>query len=225
MKSKRATNKSTPSTKKYVPIAEVRNDCVVLKDGTLRAVVMVASINFALKSSDEQQAIVTAYMSFLNSIDFPIQIVIQSRRFDIDDYLDRLKKFEKEQINELLKMQIKDYRNFVAELVKIGDIMTKKFYIVVPYNPLSDKQRGFWSRLLELFTPTSLIKLGEERFNQRRRDLYQRVSHVIGGLNSMGLQATPLDTQSLIELYYNSYNPQLSESEKMIEVDKIKVEE
>lgn len=224
MKNKKKITKPGVPTKKYVPISEIRNDCLIMKDGTLRAVIMVASINFALKSAEEQQAIISAYMTFLNSINFPIQIVIQSRKFNIDDYIEKLKQAEKEQVNELLKIQIADYRNFITELIKIGDIMTKRFYLVVPYNPLSDSQRGFWSRLMDLFTPTSLIKLGEEKFARRRRDLFQRVNHLVSGLNSMGLEAQHLDTQHLIELYYNSYNPQLAENEKLVGIDKIRVE-
>jgi len=221
---KNPKKKKAPATKKFLPLAEVRNDCLIMKDGSLRAVIMVSSINFALKSDDEQQAIISAYMQFLNSFDYPLQIVVQSRKLNINKYLDKLKQAEKEQVNELLKIQIADYRNYVAELVKIGDIMTKKFYVVVPYNPLSDKQKKFWTRLTEVFTPTSLIRLSEDRFLKRRKDLFQRVNHIISNLSSMSLSASYLDTQSLIELFYNFYNPELAESEKIAEINKIRLE-
>ncbi|MFN7088913.1 MAG: hypothetical protein ACK4NX_03830, partial [Candidatus Paceibacteria bacterium] len=107
---------------------------VVMKDGTLRAVLLVSSINFALKSEEEQNAIIQAYIQFLNSIDHPLQIVVQSRKLDIDRYLDHLKELEKAHTNELLKMQMADYRQFVQELLEMAEIMTKRFYIVIPYD-------------------------------------------------------------------------------------------
>lgn len=212
-----------PSTRQYLPIAEIRNDTVIMKDGTLRSVLLVSSLNFALKSADEQQAIISGYMSFLNSLNWPIQIVVQSRKFNVDDYLNRLSQAEREQTNELLKTQIRDYRKFINDLVEVGDIMTKKFYVVVPYNPLSDKQQGFWTRLVDLFTPSSFIRLKEDRFNQRREELTNRVRHIMSGLSSIGLAAQILPTQALIELYYNSYNPELADSEKIVDVDMLQV--
>ncbi|MFA5358345.1 MAG: TraC family protein [Patescibacteria group bacterium] len=210
------------STRKAVPIGEIRNDTLVMKDGTLRAVLMVSSINFALKSADEQQAIISAYMQFLNSITYPIQIVIQSRRINIDKYLEKLQKMEKEQVNELLKIQIVDYRKYVSELVELGDIMTKKFYIVIPYNPLSDKQKSFFSRSKDLLSPKTIISLSEKKFFEREKELSQRVSHVASSLGSIGLAVTRVDTQGLIELFYNSYNPDVAEHERMVDVNKIR---
>lgn len=222
---KQQKKKKAPATQKYLEIAEIKEDVVILKDGTLRAVLLVSSINFALKSEDEQNAIISSYMSFLNSVDFPLQIVIQSRKLNIEGYLARLKAVEKEQSNELLKMQTADYRQFVEELIEIGDIMNKQFYLVIPYDPLSDKQKSFWSRLKELFTPAAILKLSAKKFKQRKRGLDQRVSHVRANLTSIGLHSEILDTQSLIELYYNIYNPALAEQQKLVEVGKIQVEE
>ncbi|OGY47838.1 MAG: hypothetical protein A3J62_00095 [Candidatus Buchananbacteria bacterium RIFCSPHIGHO2_02_FULL_38_8] len=226
MKSKKiAGKKIKESTQKYLDIAEIKEDCVVLKDGTLRAVLLVSSINFSLKSEDEQNAIIAAYVSFLNFLEFPLQIVIQSRRLDIDSYLERLKKIEKEQTNELLRMQTAEYREYVSELVKLADIMTKRFYLVVPYDPLSDKQKSWFKRFLGLFTAAQAVKINQEQFEKRKRALSQRVDHVLTSLNSMGLKAVVLDTQSLIELYYNTYNPEVYNTEKLVEVDKLRVEE
>ncbi len=226
MQSKKlAGPKPGPATKRYLDIAEIREDCVILKDGTLRAVLLVSSINFALKSEEEQNAIIAAYVSFLNSLEFPLQIVVQSRKLNIDEYLERLKKVEKEQTNELLRMQIADYRQYVSELVEMGDIMSKRFYVVVPYNPLSDKRKGFWARLGEVFVPGVAVRLSEERFKRRRRDLMTRVEHIQMLLSSMGLSSIILDTQSLIELYYNIYNPEVAETEKAVDMAKIRVEE
>lgn len=212
------------ATKKTLSIGEIRNDVVIMRDGTLRAVLIVSSINFALKSNDEQQAIISAYMQFLNSLTFPLQIVVQSRKMDISKYLTKLQKVEKEQTNDLLRMQIADYRKYIGELVEIGDIMSKRFYVVVPYDPLSDKQKSFWSRLQDLFAPTSLVRLSEERFAKRSRDLNQRVGHVSGELSSIGLAVSRLDTQALIELYYNSYNPDTAQAQPLANVADISLD-
>ena len=226
MQSKKLSGpKPGPATQRYLDINEIKEDVVIMKDGTLRAVLIVASINFALKSEDEQNAIIAAYVQFLNSLEFPLQIVIQSRKLNIDNYIERLKESEKNQTNELLRIQIADYRNFVQELVTLGQIMQKSFFVVVPYNPLSDKQKGFFNRLSEAFTPAIFVKLAEERFRQRRGDLMTRVEHIIGNLNSMGLKAVPLDTQSLIELYYRVYNPESYDSQKMQDTAKMRVQE
>ena len=225
MQSKKLSgSKPGPATQKYLDIAEIRNDTVILKDGTLRSVILVSSINFALKSEEEQSAIISGYVTFLNSFDFPIQIVIQSRKLNIEGYLKALQVQEKQQLNELLRMQIVDYRQYVAELVELGDIMSKRFYIVVPYSPLSDKRKGFFSRLYEVINPSSLINLKEKRFQEYKRTLSQRIQHITMGLTSMGLKSAVLDTQSLIELYYNVYNPILSQNQKLEDISKIQVE-
>ncbi len=215
---------SKTSTQQYLKISEIRDDVVILKDGTLRAVIMASSINFALKSEEEQDAIISAYVSFLNNLEFPLQIVIQSRELDIEGYLKMLKRKEKEQTNELLKMQISEYLEYISELIQIGQIMTKRFYVVVPYNPLSDKAKNFWSRLISLFTPKETIRLRREVFKRRKAALMNRVKNIMSGLNSIGVATTMLDTQALIELYYNAYNPATSKKEKMTKVDKLRVE-
>ena len=225
MPNKLARNKITASTQQYLDIAEFREDTVIMRDGTLRAVLLVASINFALKSEDEQSAIISAYVGFLNNIDFPLQIVIQSRELNIDNYLAFLRQKEKEQTNELLKMQTAEYLQYVSELISLGKIMNKKFYLVVSYNPLSDKQKGFFSKLLESLRPASLIKMKEDRFLRRRAELTRRLENVIGGLASMGVNAMPLDTQSLIELFYNTYNPETSANQKLVDIKELRVAE
>ena len=212
------------STQKYLDISEIKEDTVVMKDGTLRSVLLISSINFALKSESEQNAIIAAYVNFLNTLDFPLQIVIQSRKLNIDGYLEKLKKSEKEQTNELLRMQIHDYREYVEQLIELGEIMTKRFYIVVPYNPLSDKQKKWFRRAIETFKAATIVRLSQDRFLKRKRDLMMRVEHVISSLNSIGLKAVILDTQSLIELYYNSYNLGLSERQKLVDLNQIQVE-
>ncbi len=216
---------STPSTQKYLDIAEFRNDVVIMKDGTLRGVLMVSSMNFFLKSDDEQNAIIQGYRQFLNAIDFPMQILVQSRRFDISKYITRLDEMEKKQVNDLLKLQIADYRQFISELVEMGNIMDKKFFVIVPYDPLSDGKRGFFHQMKEVFTAAGDIRLKQDAFLKRKHVLEQRLNTVASGLRSMGLSAQMLDTQALVELFYIAYNPDTSPHQKMTDLEQLQVEE
>jgi hypothetical protein len=225
-KNKLAKPKAGPPTQRYLDIAEIREDVVIMKDGTLRAVLLVSSINFALKSEDEQQATVQGYMQFLNSLEHPIQVVIQSRRMNIDSYMGHLKKQEETIHNELLKTQIRDYMSFVTELVELGEIMQKQFFVVVPYDPseTGEKRKSFMTRLQTSFSPARLLKLNSKQFIDRKSILTQRVANVSSGLQSMGLQTAMLDTQSLIELYYTCYNPQVLDTQRLVDTNKLQVE-
>lgn len=226
MKNKKAaaSKNAIPAAQHHLNIAEIKHDTAIMKDGTLRAILMVSSINFALKNEDEQNAIISSYVSFLNGLDHPLQIVIQSRKLNIRPYLENLAKREREQPNELLRVQIADYRSFVAELVSLGEIMSKQFYVIVPYDPLSNKKRSFWSRLSEVINPAVTVKLKEERFLKRKQDLDMRVRQIESGLKSMGLETVRLDTQSLIELYYSTYNPDIALSEPLAPLEKMQIE-
>lgn len=212
------------STQQYLDIAEIKENTVVMKDGTLRAVLLVSSINFALKSEDEQNAVIEAYVRFLNNLSFTLQIVIQSRELDIDNYLQYLKDKEKEQTNKLLKVQTADYVEYIKELTSLGKIMNKRFYVVVPYDPLTDKHKGFFSLIGEAMRPATIIKLKEKTFRQYQDMLDRRIESVSGGLESMGVAVARLDTQSLIELYYKSYNPETSKNQNLVDLDKLRVE-
>ncbi len=217
-----AANK--PSTQKYLDIAEIREDTLILKDGTLRAVILCSSVNFALKSEDEQKALISGYMEFLNSLDHPLQIVIQSRKLDIDNYLRRLREAQKKQTNELLKMQIISYIDYIKQLVEIGEIMTKRFFIVVPFNPLGSKSKNFFDRLKEVFLPGKLIKIKKEKFLQYKQELGLIVANIESSLQGMGLDTVVLDTQGLIELLYNAYNPKTSQNERLKDVSQLGLE-
>ncbi len=225
MANKLASGKISASTQRYLDIAEIRDNTVIMKDGTLRSVILVSSINFSLKSEDEQGAIIAAYVGFLNNIDFPLQVVVQSRELDIENYLNALKQKEKEQTNELLKIQIAEYIQYITELISIGKIMNKKFYLVVPYNPITDKQKGFFSSLTDALKPGSLVKMKREMFLRRREKLTRRVENTISGLASIGLNAVELDTQGLVELYYNTYNPVVSANQKLADINKLRISE
>jgi hypothetical protein len=222
------TNKSKHkvgvSTQQNLDIAEIRDDIVVMKDGTIRAVIMVSSINFALKSEDGQNAVIDSYIRFLNNLSFPLQIVIQSRELDIENYLEYLKIREKEQTNRLLKVQTADYIEYIQELTSLGKIMNKRFFVVVPYSALSDKRKNFASLIGEALKPATILKLKEKTFRKYQEMLDRRTESVIGGLEAMGVAATKLDTQSLIELYYKTYNPETAPNQELVDINKITVE-
>ncbi|MCF6276258.1 MAG: TraC family protein [Candidatus Magasanikbacteria bacterium] len=225
VKNKKSKKSKKPASQSYLPIAQIKDGVVVLKDGTMRSVLLVSSINFALKSEDEQNALISSYASFLNSLEYPLQVVIQSRKLQIQPYIENLLKMQKEQTNELLKAQIGDYGSFISELVDIGEIMSKRFYVVVPYDPLSNKKKSFWSRFQEAVKPVTSIRLKGERFDKRKEDLSSRVRQVVSGLGSMGLQVAELDTQALVELYYSTYNPDIAYAQQLQDINKIQVEQ
>lgn len=221
-----AKPKAGPPTQRFLDIAEIREDVVVMKDGTLRAVLMVSSINFALKSDDEQQAVIQGYMQFLNSLDHPLQIMIQSRKMNIDGYLARLKAQEDTIANELLKTQIRDYTSFIKELVDLGEIMQKRFFVVVPFDAMErgEKGKGFFGKLQNALYPAMIVKLNAKQFADRRQAVMRRTEIVSGGLQSMGLSAALLDTQGLVELYYNAYNPEVAETQPLEAIRALQVE-
>lgn len=213
-----------PSTQRYLDIQEIREDVVVLKNGSLRSVLLVSSINFDLKSEEEQTAVIQSYTQFLNALDFPLQIVIQSRKFDIDDYLERLKTIEKQQQNELLKLQTSSYRQYIAELVELADLMSKRFYAIIPFSPLERKNTSFVTKFKEVIAPSATIHLQQEQFENYKRELFKRVDYVIDGLSSVaGLKSVVLDTQGLIELYYNTYNPQTYDQQPLAETKQLNI--
>jgi hypothetical protein len=216
---------SNASTQQYLDILEIKDDTVVKKDGTLRAVLSVSSINFSLKSEDEQNAIISAYVGFLNNISTPIQIVVQSRDLRIDNYLEYLKEREKEQTNRLLKIQTADYIEYIKELVSIGKIMSKKFFVIVPYSPFSDKRKGFFSQLSEAFKPASIIRLKDAKFARYKENLSRRVESISSALMSLGVDVKQLNTQELIELYYNTYNPETSKNQPLVDINDIQIEQ
>lgn len=220
----KAANKISSSTQDFLDIAEIKENTVVMKDGTLRAVLLASSINFALKSEDEQNAVVDSYIRFLNNLSFTLQIVIQSRELDMENYLEYLRTKEKEQTNKLLKLQTGEYIEYIKELTSLGKIMNKRFYIIVPYNALSDKKKNFVSQLSEALKPATSIKLKEKTFLRYQEMLNRRIDSVAGGLEAMGINVIRLDTQSLIELYYRTYNPETAKNQALGEIDKMRVE-
>jgi len=225
MKNKKAKNQNIDSTEKYLFISTIRDDTVVLKSGGLRAVLLTSSINFALKNEDEQQGIVQGYIALLNSVDFPLQICVQSRKLNIDAYLTKVDAQYKKTTNDLMKIQLQEYRKYIVELLDLGDIMSKKFYVVIPYEPgSSSTKKSFTTQLSEVFAPTRAINLSKKQFLEYKNELERRITMVQAGLRGMGLTSVRLDTQGLIESLYNTYNPMVSQFEKMPDVNDIKME-
>lgn len=216
--------KKGASTQQYIPIAEIKDDVVVLKDGGMRSVIMVSSVNFDLKSTKEQDAIIYGYQDFINSLDFTIQILISSRKLNINNYLDVLKQKSKEQTNELLRLQIDEYINYISELVQLSNIMSKTFYIVVPFSPVEAKQQGFMDKIQAAFRPQQVIKHKHEEFRKYKSQLWQRVNHIKIGLRHTGIYMAPLNTQELIELFYNTYNPDIALKNGVTNIDDLNLE-
>lgn len=196
---------SSKSSQSFVPVEEVRNGVVVLKDGGYRAILMVSSLNFALKSEDEQRAIIGGFQNFLNTLDFSVQIVVHSRKMDIRPYLALLAERESLQQSELMRIQLREYSAFIRNFVEGTDIMTKTFYVVVPYSTVSVSQVTSAIPFLG-GGKSGTSNAADSAFEETRIQLEQRVSLVASGLAACGLRAVPLGTEEVIELLYRSFN-------------------
>lgn len=208
---------ATPAgaTQQFVPVKEVRNGVIVLKDGGYRGILICSSINFGLKSADEQHAIIIGFQNFLNTIDFPVQIVINSRRMDLRPYLALLDEKAPEQKSELMRIQLREYVEFIRSFADQANIMTKSFYIVVPYAPHSTTASAI--NFLRRESVAAKNVSAETSFEEDRAQLEQRLSLVTGGLAGTGVRAVPLGTEEIIELLYRSFNP--GELENPIRLD------
>ena len=200
---------SAKATQEFVPIKEVREGVIVLKDGGLRAIVAVSSVNLSLKSAQEQIATINQFQSFLNSLDFPVQIVVQSRKLDIRPYLLTLEDKMKDQREPLLKIQTASYIGFVRDFTEQVAIMRKYFYVVVPYEEASISiKKGFLGGLLGNNRSGNSEKRTENStFEEMRTQLDERVSVISGGLQSCGARTERLETEAVIELFYKTFNP------------------
>ncbi len=198
------------STQQFLEVDQIREGVIILKNKTLRAVLMVSSLNFALKSDEEQSAIIYQFQNFLNSLDFSCQILIQSRRLNITGYLDKLKELEKNQKIELLKIQTTEYRKFIESLVTAGTIMTKSFFVVIPYYGIFEKGITAGRKLFKGGAPKIPV-LTEEEFQKEKQQLWQRMEFMALGLRRCGLQVIPLTTPEIIELLWGLYHPKEGE--------------
>lgn len=198
------------ATQEFVPLKEVRDGVVILKDGSLRMVLMASSINLALKSQDEQQAVIAQFQNFLNSLEFTLQFFIESRELDIRPYLALLDGRYQEEIDDLMKLQIREYMSFIRDFTERANIMSKNFFIVVPYDPALLARSGGVGAALGSLLPSggSASKaLTDEQFSQYRSQLEQRVAVIEQGLVRTGVRIAPLGTEEVIELFYKLFNP------------------
>lgn len=203
------------STQNALQIAEIRDGIVIMNDGSYRSVIMLKAINFDLMSPQEREAVEFSYQGFLNSLYFPIQIFIHSQKVDLGPYLEKLNKIKGEHENMLLALLMEDYIVYMSDLSQQTNIMDKKFYLVVPYFSVADIQKALTSTknlfsgiggLLNPKKPQHVV-INETDLENAKTELRNRVQAVLAGLLQCGVQGLPLDTQELIELYYDVYNP------------------
>lgn len=206
------------ATQEFVPIKEVRDGIVVLKDGSLRALLMASSINLALKSSDEQQAIIAQFQNFLNSLEFTAQFFVESRQLDIRPYIGLLEDRYTVELDDLMKIQIREYIAFIKDFTERANIMTKNFFIVVPYDPALIDRGGASTAIGNLIpnAKQTSAALTNEQFEQYRTQLEQRMSVIEQGLVRTGVRIVKLGTEEVIELFYKLFNP--GELEKPLQV-------
>jgi hypothetical protein len=199
------------ATQEFLEIKDIREGVLLLKNNTIRGVLMVSSINFALKSDEEQTATIYAFQSFLNSLDFSCQIVIQSRNINITPYLDALKDLEERQTNELMRTQTAAYREFIKEMVKGDTVMTKSFYVVIPYTLMEVLGMKGASQQFDFFKKKGGEEMKDDDFQRCKTQLWQRMEFLAMGLKRCGLEAVPLTTPELIELFWAIHHPEQAE--------------
>jgi len=205
------------AVQRFIPISEIRNDTVILKKGGMRAVLEVTALNFNLKSETEQQGIISGYESFINTIMFPIQILVRSTKVNIDPYIDQIKQRASAQENELLRGQTESYALFIEKIVEVADIMQKRFLVIVPLDDAEEKK----SSLSQFFSwfgiddSQSKINYRRKYFAEKSVQLKDRVNLIESGLRNVGLMTRRLSTTELIELYYEVYNPKTSQEQKL----------
>ena len=220
--------KNPNSTQNSLQIAEVRDGIVIMNDGSYRSVVMVKSINFDLMSPQEQEAVEYSYQGFLNSLYFPIQIFLRSQRVDLQPYIDKLDKIRTEHDNMLLALLMEDYINYIDDLSQHTNIMDKKFYVTIPFYPAIDTQKAlsqsknFLTGIGGLFKHQDQhVVINEPDLEAAKTELRNRVQAVLSGLLQAGIQGLPLDTQELIELYYDTYNPDTATRQQLKNFDEL----
>jgi len=211
------------ATQDFVPIQEVRDGVVILKDGSLRTLLMASSINLALKSQDEQQAIIAQFQNFLNSLEFTVQFFIESRDLDIRPYIALLEERYAAELDDLMKIQIREYITFIKDFTERSNIMTKNFFIVVPYDPALVARKTGIAGTLSALLPTKKAPdtntAVDTQFEEYRTQLEQRVSVIEQGLVRTGVRVVSLGTEEVIELFYKLFNP--GELEKPLQVTQV----
>lgn len=216
--------KFAASTQENLDIAGVEDGIVILKSGSYRIILEVTAINFGLKSEREQNSIIFQFQGFLNSLHFPIEIVVQSRKLDLTPYLARLRQKAGEQTSELLKVQTLDYADFISELINMANIMKKRFYIVIGWENIELQNLSLVDKLLHRGNSISLLKISESEFKTRGDDLRGKASVIASGLGGIGLHCKQLATKELIELFYNFYNPGIADKERLSDLENLQAD-
>jgi hypothetical protein len=215
--------KDKNSSLDFLSIAEVRDSVLILKENEMRGVIAVSSANFALKSQEEQNQIIGAFQGILNSIDFPIQILLQSRKLDLNIYLDKLKTLEYQQKNDLLRVKMQEYISYIEALLNEYNIMNKDFYVIVGYEPIKLKE-DLITQFTKLFKPVQYVKQEREEFLLNRKQLITRVENISSKLGGLDLKTEFLNTEQLIALLYNSYNLDMGNYIKLGKISDLNVE-
>ncbi len=214
--------KKLKSTQSFLKVADIKSDTMIMESGIYCAVVAVSSTNFALKSQEEQNALIYGYQNFLNSLDFELQILMQSRKMDVHVYLEQVHKIMEQQSNELLRIQTQEYIEFISKLIENASIMNKNFYVIIPHNvglELGSKSGGFFGGLFGGKKSVSAAAAQKNvHFESEKQKLDRKVNTVIGGLSALGLKSLALTTEQITELLYNSYN---FESGPLIDTEKL----
>lgn len=217
-----ANPQAAVSALNFLEVAEIRDDVVILREGQMRAILAVSSANFALKSTKEQDMLIGAFQGVLNSLDSPIQILIQSRKLDLTSYIDKLKHLEDQQMNDLLKVKMQEYIEYIQEMLQQINIMNKDFFVVVGYDTIGLKDDLF-SKFKRALNPTSYIRQKQEDFIKNRQLLMARADQLSSKLSGLDLKVDVLKTEQIIALMYNSYNPDAIESIRIRDVSELDV--
>ncbi|KKT45279.1 MAG: hypothetical protein UW34_C0001G0038 [Parcubacteria group bacterium GW2011_GWA2_44_15] len=210
----------TKATQEFVPVKEVRDGIIILKDGSFRTVLMTSSLNFALKSEENQNAIILQFQNFLNSLDFSVQLFIESRKLDIRPYIALLENRYKSQETDLMKVQTHEYIEFIKTFTENANIMTKTFFVIIPYAPAPLQAKGgvmeLAGKLLTRREAEEKIQKKRDTFEENRSQLLQRSSVVEQGLMRCGIRAVELGTEEVVELFYKIFNP--GDTEKPMQI-------
>lgn len=224
---KNAKKNVASSTQMHLNIAEIRDNLIILKNGGIRAILKTTSVNIHLKSEQEQNSIIYGYQNFLNSLEFPIQIVVRSKKLDLDNYLDNLQEKANKQEHRLLKEQTLDYMDYIKRLIEYADIMQKEFYVVIPYDPPRAKKITMVQKFMTYMSPKDNITELRQRhreFESVRKGLNQRLNVVKSGLQNVGLKVDELTTPELVTLFYECYNPRTSRLQKIHKNDELDIQ-
>jgi type IV secretory pathway VirB4 component len=214
------------STQNTLQIAEIRDGVVIMNDGSFRCVIILKSINYDLMSQQEQESVEYAYQSFLNSLYFPVQIFLRSAKVDLQPYIEKLDKIRTEHDNMLLALLMDDYIGYIDALSQQTNIMDKKFYMVIPYFPFQEENKpltqskNFFSGMAAMFSKQEAhVVINEADLEKAKAELRNRVQAALSGLRQCGVQGLPLDTSELIELYYDTYNPDTAARQQLKNYD------